>query len=206
MRCHPESSFRRPRARLLPFRGAVAFVLLAIGCAADLRDEFPFDGEVSSGPLVSAEPLDNGAMLLRIDATNKNSQVYVDLDEGKEMKAEVAFSTNQWDLAFRRYEVFLNGGAGNNTGKVWGLELIGQDFDALTRAPAEGYAQDGTKGVMGGWWDYDAIAHRVVTRDNIVYVLISSEGKYFKLKMLGYYDSAGTPAAITLEYAPIVAP
>jgi hypothetical protein len=207
---HPaESSLLSPLAGRRGVPGsfaALAFVLLAVGCAADLREEFPFDGQIASGPLVSAEPGENGVVRLSIDATIKNSQVYVDLDEGREMKADVAFSTNQWDLAFKRYEVFLNGGSGNNTGKVWGLELTGQDFDALTRAPVEGYAQDGTKQVMGGWWDYDAISHRVLTRNDIVYVLISSEGKYFKLKMLGYYDSAGTPAAITLEYAPVLVP
>ena len=51
-----------------------------------------------------------------VDASNKGSQVYMDLDEGKEMKAEEAFSTNGWDLAFKRFEVSMNGGASNPTG------------------------------------------------------------------------------------------
>jgi hypothetical protein len=37
-------------------------------------------------------------------------------------------------------------------------------------------------------------------------VVKSSTGAYFKLRMLSYYDSFGTPASITLEYAPIAAP
>jgi hypothetical protein len=31
-------------------------------------------------------------------------------------------------------------------------------------------------------------------------------GAYVKLRMLSYYDQAGTPASISLEYAPIAAP
>ena len=37
--------------------------------------------------------LDTGGKLLLIDATNKLSQVYVDLDEGREMKPSEAFET-----------------------------------------------------------------------------------------------------------------
>ena len=138
---------------------------------------------------------------MTLDATNKSSQVFVDLDQGREMKADEAFSTNEWDLSFKRYDISMNGGAGNPTGSVKALVLDGQDFDALTSAPADGYTQDGSSPVLGGWWEYDLLAHRVVTRPNLMYVLVSSEGAFFKLKMLDYYDSSGTPAAISLKYA-----
>jgi hypothetical protein len=181
-------------------------VLLVVACAPDLRVDHPFDGQVSSGQLVTTQVLDGGVTLMNVDATNKNSEVFVDLDQGREMKADEAFSTNQWDLAFKRYEISMNGGAGNPTGSVKALVLDGQDFGALTRAPADGYAQDGATAVLGGWWDYDLLAHRVLTRPNLMYVVVSSEGTYFKLKMLEYYDSSGTPAAISLEYGALLPP
>lgn len=179
---------------------------LVAGCAPDLRDDYPFDGETSSGPLVSTEVLEGDVRLMHVDATNKSSQVFVDLDEGREMKVEEAFETNQWDLAFKRYEIAMNGGAGNNTGAVQGLVLHGQDFDALTQAPPGGYTQDGSTPLLSGWWDYDLLAHRVLTRENVMYVVISSRGAYFKLKMLGYYDSVGTPASLSLKFAPLSPP
>ena len=45
-----------------------------------------------------------------------------------------------------------------------------------------------------------------LTPRNIVYVIHSDRGAYFKLKIDGYYDEAGTPAIITLRYAPVLAP
>jgi len=102
--------------------------------------------------------------------------------------------------------ISMNGGAGNPTGSVQALALLDQDFDTLTAAPASGYGQDGSTAVLGAWWDYDLLAHRVTTKTNIIYVLFSSQGAYFKLMMLDYYDSAGTPAAISLKYAPLAPP
>ena len=184
-----------------------AVALLVAGCAPDLRVDHPFDGQVSNGQLVTTQDFDGGVFLMNVDATDKNSQVFVDLDQGREMKADEAFSTNGWDLAFKRYEVAMNGGAGNPTGLVQALMLDGQDFDALTQAPAGGYSQDATAQVIGGtWWDYDLLAHKVMVHPNRIYVVISSDQAYFKLKMLDYYDSAGTPAAIALEYGRVVAP
>lgn len=194
-----------PTVRPLVMRTLAVAVLVA-GCAPDLRVDHPFDGQVASGPLVSTQVLSGEVKIMTVDATNKSSQVFVDLDEGREMKAEEAFASNHWDLAFKRYEISMNGGAGNPTGSVQALALLDQDFDTLTAAPANGYGQDGSTAVLGAWWDYDLLAHRVTTKTNIIYVLISSQGAYFKLMMLDYYDSAGTPAAISLKYAPLPRP
>lgn len=189
------------------FLGVLA---LAAACAPRLIDDHPFDGEVSSGPLVSTQVLDGTIKLMTVDATSKGSQVYVDLDEGREMKAEEAFATNGWELAFKRFEVTLNGGAGNPSGGVWAAVLKGQAFDSLTQAPASGFQQDGStsvfSGVEGGWYLYDLGVHRVLAREELLYVIKSSAGAYFKLQLLDYYDAAGTPAAISLKYAPVAAP
>lgn len=186
-------------------------VLVLGGCANDLRVDHPFDGQTTDGPLVRAEVLDTGGKKLFIDATNKGSQVYVDLDEAREMKAEEAFSTNGWDLSFKRYEIAINSGSANPGGLVEAAIVKDGDFAALAQAPADGFATGigpamSTIDGPDAWFTYNLSAHGVVTRTDIFYVVKSSAGAFFKLRMLGYYDEHGTPAAITLEYAGVASP
>ena len=47
--------------------------------------------------------------------------------------------------------------------------------------------------------------HHISPRD-VVYVLRGRDGNYWKLRMLSYYDEAGTSAQLSFEYAPIAAP
>ena len=190
-------------------RWIFASVLWLAGCANDLRVDYPFDGETTTGPLVVATPTETGGTLLQIDATNKMSQVYVDLDEGREMKPEEAFATNGWDLALKRFDIFVNSGA-SGTGTVEVAVLKGVDFASLTQAPASGFTADTGDRVFntteGGWYFYDLGVHKLITRTELVYVIHTSGGAYVKLRMIDYYDAAGTPAALSLEYAPIAPP
>lgn len=185
-------------------------VVVLLGCAPDLRTDHPFDGETTTGPLVTATELEGGGKRLLIDATNKMSQVYVDLDEGREMKPEEAFATNGWELALKRFDIFVNSGASGPTGTVEIAVLKDVDYAGLTQAPATGFTQDTPDRVFntaeGGWYFYDLGVHRLVTRSELVYVLHTSAGAYVKLRMLDYYDENGTPASISLEYAPVAAP
>lgn len=183
---------------------------LFFGCAPDLRTDHPFDGETTTGPLVTATDLGGGGKRLLIDATNKMSQVYVDLDQGREMKPDEAFSTNGWDLALKRFDIFVNSGASGPTGTVEIAVIKDGDYDSFTQAPASGFTQDTPDRVFdtaeGGWYFYDLGVHRLVTRTELFYLLHTSAGAYVKLRMLSYYDQNGTPASISLEYAPIAAP
>ncbi|HEY0880250.1 MAG TPA: HmuY family protein [Archangium sp.] len=181
-----------------------------LGCAPDLRDDFPFDGQVTEGPLVTATDLEGGGKRLQVDATNKMSQVYVDLDEARELKAEEAFSTNAWDLSFSRFNIAVNSGASAPEGTVEVAVLKDVPSESVTQAPATGFTVDTPDKVFnsteGGWYFYDLGVHKLVTRAELVYVLKTSAGAYMKLRMLDYYDANGTPASLSLEYAPISAP
>jgi hypothetical protein len=184
---------------------------LLAGCANDLRVDHPFETD-TPGELVIVEVLEGGLKRVHVDATSKTAQVFLDLDEGRELKLEEAFSTNGWELSFKRDKIGVNSGPNSPTGMVEVAVLSGVDFDGLTQAPAEGFSVDtgnGTfnpVGLEGGWYFYDLGVHRLVTRTELTYVLHTSAGAYVKLRMLEYYDAAGTPAAITLEYASIAAP
>lgn len=191
-------------------RAFTALTLLTLSaCANDLRVDHPFDGETTTGPLVSAEQ-DGAITRLSIDATNKLSQVYVDLDTASELKPTEAFETNEWDLALKRFDVFLNSGASGPTGNVEALVLDGADWDSLTQAPADGFSVDTPDRIFNtvheGWYRYDLGVHRLFARENLSYVVRTTKGTYVKLRMLSYYDAAGTPAVVSLEYAPISAP
>lgn len=192
-----------------------AFVLLSLlalpGCAPDLRVDHPFDGETTTGPLVVATDLEGGGKRLLIDATNKQSQVYVDLDEARELKPDEAFASNGWDLAFRRFDVFVNSGASGPTGTAEVALIVGADWDGYTQAPASGFQQDTPGRVFNApeaeaWYYYDLGVHRLITRADRFYVIKTTAGAYVKLRMLDYYDANGTPASMSLEYAPISAP
>lgn len=181
--------------------------LAGTGCAPDLRTDYPFDGQASGENLVEVTHHEDGSRTALIDATSKTATVYFDLDEGREMKVDEAFETNGWDLSFQRYVITMNGGGGNPEGHVGVAVLQDVSWDSLTHAPAEGYLQDASEpvfsGVAGGWYTYDIGQHKLVTRDELLYVVRSSSGHTFKLQMLSYYDSAGTPAHLSLRYQPL---
>jgi len=184
--------------------------LLVAGCAPDLREDYPFDGQSSAGPLVEVTPREDGSALVLVDATNKSGTVYFDLDEGREMKTDEALDSNQWDLAFQRFTVTTNGGGGNPTGEVHVAVLQNSDWDTLSSAPSGGYQQDASEtvfnGVHGGWYSYDLVKHQLLPRESLLYVVRGSQARYFKLRMLSYYDSAGTPARLSFQYQQVAAP
>jgi hypothetical protein len=192
----------------------LAALAAAVACAPDLKVDHPFDGaaflDADAGPLVSARALDGGGTLLYVDATSKTAKTYLDLDQGREMKLAEALDTNGWELAFMRVDITSNGGASNPSGQASVAVVKGATFEGLSRAPATGFQQDGTTpvlaGVEGGWYTYTLSSHGVNARPDLIYVVRSSEGAYFKLRILGYYDAAGTSGVFTLQYAPVLAP
>ncbi|MFL5353005.1 HmuY family protein [Archangium sp.] len=189
---------------------ALLLGLAVAGCAPDLRTDYPFDGQASGDNLVEVTGQEDGSRVALIDATSKSATVYFDLDEGREMKVDEAFDTNGWDMSFQRYVITMNGGGGNPDGEVSVAVLQGVGWDSLTEAPAAGYQQDASEPVFsdvaGGWYTYDLGQHKLVTRDGLLYVVRSSSGHFFKLQMLSYYDSAGTPAHLSFRYQRLESP
>jgi len=190
--------------RLLPL------VLLA-ACAPDLRKTDCFDGvcgELPTEPLFSVT-VSGDVFDAIVDATSKTLPTYVDLDEAKELKFDEAELTNAWDLSFQRDKVRSNGGGTNPQGTVEVAVLTGQDFDALTQAPAAGYQKDGAEGVFntveGGWYYYDLGVHRLTTLPH-VYVVKTSKGDFYKVKMGSYYDANGTAARVGVRFAKLAPP
>ena len=187
----------------------MAAAVAVAGCAPDLRDDYPFDGALPNGNYLDTVPQDDGTTLATVDATNKSSYVYIDLDSGDDLAAAQAFETNAWDLSFQRFKISMNGG-GSGPGPVSARVVKDGDFAGLKVAPAGDYAQDGTDPVFntaeGGWYFYDLGVHKLVTRDDLFYVVKTSEAAYFKVKMKSYYDEQGTAARVQLVWQKIDPP
>lgn len=185
--------------------GALA---VASGCAPDLRDEYPFDGALPGTDHITHVVQPDGSTVSTVDATNKTSYVYFDLDTGKEVEGAVAVETQSWDLSFQRFKISSNGGgSGPGTCKVLGLKAT--KFEDLKVAPKDGYQADTADSVFatfeGGWYNYDLNVHKLVPRD-LLYVVLSGQGSYFKIQMLDYYDKNGTAAKPTLKWEKISPP
>ncbi len=194
-------------------RPALLCALLALpACAADLRQEPTDDGQDQASLAVTTDGGD-GTLSTQIDASTKTGWVYFDLDAAAlTPESSDPATAPDWDLAFQRYRVKMNGGA-SGAGGVEVAVLPGADFDGLAQAPAAGYATDsaGTEDSRlvflrgDGWYAYDLSAHKLSARD-IVFVVHTTAGAYFKLKLLDYYDAAGTDAHPRFRWAPLAAP
>ncbi|AKF09092.1 HmuY family protein [Sandaracinus amylolyticus] len=206
-----------------------AIALTTFACAPDLRsdDDGEDAGAHDAGPVQdgsippSSGPFrhtvnDDGTITTIVDATEGTA--YLDLESGLAVTPADPLDSRDWDLAFTRFSITTNGGA-SGTGGAAAARLPAADFDALDAPPETGWIADGVDieedtdafpesafngGVEGvnDWYDYDRSSHRLTPRD-VVFVVRSVEGHFFKLRIDGYYDDAGTPAVIAFRWARI---
>jgi hypothetical protein len=213
----------------------LAVLLLAVGCAdkLELKGDDP-DASTSADagepepelPLPPGIPARSGSfknsatgdgtLMTVADATSDTEWCQFDLDTGRESSDE-----HQWDLAFSRFRIRLNGGLSGPAG-VQVAALMDPSFAELTRAPNEGYSpeQPDSTGEEGDadtepdnpfnagaedWYDYNVMTHELSAKP-ITYVVQSSEARYYKLRIESYYDKSGTPGAMKFEWAELESP
>jgi hypothetical protein len=161
----------------------------------------------------SHHELADGALDTVVDATLDSEWQYLDLDTRTADDDEA-----RWDLGFSRFRIRVNGGAGG-PGGVEVAALADADFDALERAPDQGFAParpDGDEDEDSepdtvfnsgpeDWYAYDVMKHTLSPLP-IVYAIASSEQRFYKLRIDGYYDDAGTPGFLRFRWAAIAEP
>lgn len=187
--------------------------------SSDLEDVAP-DGAGDTADSIDAEdgkPETTGGdgVQTRPEAVQTTSQgafsrTIVDAQDGT-LWVHVAFATGAlripatdltWDVAFQRYLVKLGPGASVAT-----LDTVA--FDELTTAPADGYTVDAADPklsadyALGEWYDYDGRFHTLSPKPGRVYVVRTASGDAFKLRFRDYYDAAGNPGVLTLDWAPV---
>lgn len=114
----------------------------------------------------------------------------------------------EWDLAFRRFHIIANGGAGfEGDGGIHDLGPI--PFDSLTTAPESGFApttlagRDSTNHAIERWYRYGFTSH-LLTPLGHVYVVRAADGaRQVRLEILGYYCPGARPGCVTVRWADI---
>lgn len=193
-------------------RSTLLLALAVSACADDLQTND--DGDGASLLAAETQSQADGKRETTVNASVEDKYRYFDLDADAEAKAD----SDDWDLAFSRFKIKTNGGDSGD-GDVVVAKLVESDFDALTQAPDSGYIEDSdavSSKSEGGdpsyaflgpapWYEYNGSNHQLSPAD-AVYVLRSTEGEFFKIKLLGYYDKAGTAGYPKFLWAKLAAP
>ncbi len=170
-----------------------------------------------SGPFTHTV-LEGGVVETVVDATSETDWRYLDLETGVAVTPTDPHDSDEWDLGFRRYYVITNGGI-SGTGGGAAVRLPDVAFESLDEAPESGWIADAADieedndtgpdtafngGVesVNDWYDYDSSSHRLRPRD-VIFVVRTVEGHYFKVEVLGYYDGVGTPGMLRFRWARI---
>lgn len=108
-----------------------------------------------------------------------------------------------WDLAFQRFRVIVNGGAGfAGAGGV--VDLGEVSFDEVESVPAEGYIgnrvrSDTVNVPLRDWYSYSYFSHLLSPKPK-VYAIRTADGRYAKLQFMGYYCPGARPGCMTFRY------
>lgn len=183
---------------------SIAIVSALAACVPAAEGEDADGGEAGADNGIAVEDEGDGVYVTVVDARDEAAWQRFDF----ESRGEVDESSAAWDLGFSRFNVET---------RVEVAVLADQEFAGLTRAPADGYVTDGPAvdpadmETMPGyafdlWYAYDPATHVLAARDDVVYVVRSAEGNYFKVQMLDYYDDAGTSGYVSLRWAAVAAP
>lgn len=181
----------------------LAVTLWLAACGSSIEPDEETD-DVTEEPGASDE--------VEIDASADGKWVHFDLESGQ----VVASSSRAWDLAFKRFHVEMNGGV-SGTGGVEVALLKDRALDAVTEAPAAGYATDVADGAdedkepdyfmstgETGWWNYEPTNHTLSPRKH-VYVVRTAEGALYKLAIVKYYNEAGSSGYPRIRFAQLAA-
>ncbi|MEC9407240.1 MAG: HmuY family protein [Pseudomonadota bacterium] len=164
-----------------------------------------------------------------VDATAEDAWVYINLGNALQVEPVNPGDDATWDLAFKRTDIKLNGGA-SGTAAAALHDLAGADWTTVVAVPADadwhedaddalafvtyppaentGTAACGNINGDFGWYYYSGFCddgdgvHHISPRD-VVYVVRDRQGLFFKLRMLSYYDDAGSSAHPSFEFAPL---
>ena len=174
--------------------GAVAFVTASL----DRKDvptflpTTPVPVEVGTAKL--------GPDTITVDATGEEGWRFFDFSSGSVVESP---GPTDWDLAFLRHRIVANGGAGF-AGDGGLLELGGVEYDSLSEVPSTGYIGspqpgDTTNAVIERWYNYSWTSHILEPRPT-VWAVRTADGRYAKLRILGYYCPGPQAGCLTFEF------
>lgn len=173
--------------------GAVVLVLLSLGAP-----EVPTFVPTAAVPVEVGSHKD-GPLLVTVDAGSASWR-HFDFSRGSVVARP---GPKDWDIAFRRYQVIVNGGLGfSGDGGV--IDLGEVAFDSVSAVPATGYVVaeqpgDSVNAALERWYDYSFTSHILQPKPR-VYALRTADGRYAKLEIVGYYCVGAQPGCPTFRY------
>lgn len=183
----------------------LAYALLSIISAACSQEKSEKDDAARDEESASPATPEGSVQKIELDGSSKEAWSGFDFDAGLPISKEALGSDRNWDIAVKRTSIKLNGPG------VKILLVQNQDFASISSAPAEGFIgdqspSDPSKETSGlafhqgeSWYSYDPATHVVKSRDQ-VYLLQSSAGQLFKLKILDYYGAERLPAYFQIQW------
>ncbi len=173
---------------------AVAFVALSLSRPEPVTFPPSTEARPAHGRLV-------GPLLHTVDARDPERWRFFSFARGEVVEDPQPF---EWDLAFRRFRVIVNGGEGfPGMGGV--LDLGETPFDEVADVPEEGYVgtvaarSDSIAEPLGDWYRYSFVSHLLQPRPR-VYAVRTSDGRYAKIRFEGYYCPGAQPGCVTFRY------
>ena len=107
-----------------------------------------------------------------MDASDRDNWVYLDLDSRTIVEPANPDDSTEWDMAFKRYDIKVNGGVSGTGGvEIAGFEGYYDSFEDSTQASPHGWITDEpaaggqTEYAVGTWNDYDFSTHVVRPAD-----------------------------------------
>ena len=194
----------------------ISLLFILWGCAEKDSDTGTDDTGNSADEVISEpeapEPEepgvpDNPNIDEMVNSTDSTVWVHYDL-ESATLVAEDDVTDDNWDIAFQRYAIKVNGGV-SGTGEVEVLILQGE-YDTFEEValPENGEwitdledsdGDDKPEYVFDTWFDYDLATH-VLSPADLVYLIRTVEGNVFRFRILDYYSSQGSSGYMSIEF------
>ena len=188
---------------LLRDRIATAVIVLIMVCAVVFiwtsleRPEVPtFTPTVAAAAEVGTE---QDTRTVTVDASDSEVWRFFDFSRGSVVEAP---GEEEWDIAFRRFQIIANGGRGME-GQAGATSLEDMTFESVSSVPETGYVMaernDSVNAVLEDWYNYSFTSHLLEPKP-IVYAIRTADGRYAKLEILGYYCVGVLPGCTTFRY------
>lgn len=202
---HPIDGEVRSGSSLRPSRTAIAIiglllVVAVIFVASSLRRPTP----LTFYPVSAVNPQEVGERLVgpsvvTVDGRG-NGPVLFDFSSGSVVESPDPLG---WDLAFQRFTILANGGAGfAGQGGILDLGIV--SLDSLTSVPSNGYAPN-TPGrevsnvATAEWYEYSWTSHVLSPKPNI-FAVRTADGRYAVFQIMSYYCPTAQAGCTTIRY------
>jgi hypothetical protein len=190
-----------PRSYLIPGLLVMAVLLVALSLVLVTLSR-PEPQTYAPSPVRASEVGEVlvGPVVYTIDASDTERWRFFDFSRGSRVEPEGSL---EWDLAFRRHEIIVNGGSGFEG--AGGARIVSEEsFGEVAELPGTGYEEteagrDSMNPALEKWYDYGFTTHLLQPRP-VVYGIRTADGRYAKVELVSYYCPGARSGCVTFRY------